>query len=81
VPLVIRFSACSTGGDKVAKPARLGAAPDLLALAGLDDGSFELQLETPNAASNPKAITVHASRSGVQNFILLISLFTSFYQT
>jgi hypothetical protein len=40
-----------------------------------------LQLETPNAASNPNAITVHASRNGVQNFTLLTSVFTSFYQT
>ena len=42
---------------------------------GLDAGSFELQLETPNAASNPSAITVHATRSGVQNLILLTSFF------
>ena len=40
---------------------------------GLDAGSFELQLETPNAASNPSAITVHATRSGVQNLILFVS--------
>jgi hypothetical protein len=62
-------------------PARLGVAPGGLALAGLETGSFELQLEAPNAASNPNAITVHASRSGVQNFTLLTSVFTSFYQT
>jgi hypothetical protein len=36
------------------------------------DGSFELQLDTPKAASNPRQITVLATRSGVQN---LISLF------
>jgi hypothetical protein len=31
-------------------------------------GSFELQLDTPNAATSPSTITVDASRSGVQNF-------------
>jgi len=35
-------------------------------------GSFELQLDTPNAASIPSAITVHATRNGVQNLILLV---------
>jgi hypothetical protein len=59
---------------------RLGAWLDVLALAGFEDGSFELQLETPNAASNPNEITVHANRSGVQNVILLLSVFTAFYQ-
>jgi hypothetical protein len=54
-------------------PARLGVVPARLALAGLEDGSFELQLETPNAASNPNAITVHATRSGVHNLNLFIS--------
>jgi hypothetical protein len=62
-------------------PVRLGVALARLALAGVEEGSFELQLETPNAATNPNAITVHASRSGVQNFTLLTSVFTSFYQT
>jgi hypothetical protein len=37
-------------------------------------GSFELQLDTPKAASSPSEITVHATRNGVQNF----TLFTSF---
>ena len=60
---------------------RLGVALDVLALAGFEDGSLELQLETPNAASNPNEITVQASRSGVQNFTLLTSVFTAFYQT
>src|ERR1051326_1712566 len=40
-------------------------------------GSFELQLETAIANSNPKAITVVTSRSGVQNFIFLTSFFRS----
>lgn len=65
----------------MAKFARFGAALDLFALAGLEVGSFELQLETPNAASNPNAITVQASRNGVQNFTLFTSVFTSFFQT
>jgi hypothetical protein len=65
----------------VVVPVRLGVALDGFALAGLGDKSFELQLETPNAASNPNAITVHASRNGVQNFTLLTSVFTSFNQT
>ena len=37
-------------------------------------GSFELQLETPKAASSPSATTEHTTRNGVQNF----NLFTSF---
>ena len=40
-------------------------------------GSFELQLDTPNAASNPSEITVHATRSGVQNLVLITSFFLS----
>jgi hypothetical protein len=78
LPLAAGFSASRTGCGKVAKPVRLGAA--LLALAG-EGGSFELQLETPNAISSPNEITVHATRSGVQNFTLLTWFFTSFYQT
>jgi hypothetical protein len=31
--------------------------------------SFELQLETPIAASNARTITVDAMRNGVQNFM------------
>src|SRR5215210_6317780 len=40
----------------------------------VDGRSFELQLDAPNAASNPSEITVHATRSGVQNFILFTFL-------
>ena len=43
----------------------------------VDVGSFELQLDTPNAASNPSEIIVHATRSGVQNLNLLIFLLLS----
>jgi hypothetical protein len=32
-------------------------------------GSFELQLEMPNAAINPNTITVATIRSGLQNLI------------
>src|SRR4029079_1768832 len=42
-----------------------------------DGGSFELQLETPIAASSPKATTVVTSRSGVQNLIFFTSFFLS----
>ena len=66
------FSASRIGCGKVAKAAgRVGAAGRFALV--VDDGSFELQLDTPNAASKPNAITVHTTRSGVQNFI-----FTSF---
>src|SRR5262249_45140897 len=43
--------------------------------ADFEGGSFELQLETPKAMSNPNAITVVAARSGVQNRIFLTSFF------
>ena len=60
------------GRGNVAKAVgRLGAEARFAAVAG---GSFELQLDAPNAASSPSEITVHTVRSGVQNFIL----FTSF---
>jgi hypothetical protein len=44
-------------------------------LAGV--GSFELQLETPNAASSPSEITVPATGSGYQTISLLLSFFLS----
>ena len=67
-PLLALFSAFRIGCGNVAKAVgRVGAVVVVVF------GSFELQLDTPNAASNPSAITVHATRSGVQNLILLIS--------
>src|ERR1044072_429372 len=69
-PLADLFSASRIGRGKVTRPVgRLGA--DERALYG---GSFELQLDTPKAASSPSEITVHATRNGVQN----LNLFTSF---
>jgi hypothetical protein len=61
------------GRGNVAKAVvgRLGADARFAAVVG---ASFELQLDAPNAASSPSEMTVHAVRSGVQNFIL----FTSF---
>jgi hypothetical protein len=76
-PLVALFSASSTGRGNVAKAVgRVGAAGRLVV-----DGSFELQLDTPNAASNPSEITVHATRSGVQNLSLLFSLLSDIVNT
>jgi hypothetical protein len=60
------------GRGNIAKEAgRVGADDRFTATVG----SFELQLDTPNAASSPSAITVHTTRSGVQNLILLTSCF------
>jgi hypothetical protein len=72
-PLAALFSASRIGRGNMAKEAgRVGAEVRLA-----DGGSFELQLDTPNAASNPSEITVHATRSGVQNLILVTSFFLS----
>jgi len=49
----------------------------MFAPAVFEGASLELQLETPMATNSPKAITVVTSRSGVQNFILLTSVFLS----
>jgi hypothetical protein len=71
------FSASSTGRGNDAKAVgRLGAAGRLVVA-----GSFELQLDTPNAASNPSESTVHATRSGVQNLILLFSFLSAITNT
>jgi hypothetical protein len=69
------FSASRIGRGNVAKAVvdRPGAEARF---AAVDAGSFELQLDAPNAASSPSEITVHAMRSGVQNFILF-TLFLS----
>ena len=73
-PLVALFSACRIGCGKVAIPVGRAGVAELFAV-DVDDGSFELQLDTPNAASNPNEITVQATRNGVQNLTLLSSLF------
>jgi hypothetical protein len=57
--------------------AELGRAGAAERFTVADGGSFELQLDTPNAASNPSEITVHATRSGVQNLILLTSFLSA----
>ncbi len=61
------------GRGNVAKAAGRVGADELVT----DGGSFELQLDTPNAARSPSEITVHAARSGVQNLDLLTSFFLS----
>ena len=69
-PLAALFSA-----SKTCRGSMFGRAEEDEAV--FDGGSLELQLETPMAASSPKAITVVTSRSGVQNLIFLTSVFLS----
>src|ERR1041385_3020619 len=66
VPFADLFCASSTCRGK-----RFARAEDVVFVGG----SLELQLETATASSNPKAITVVTSRSGVQNFNFLTSFF------
>src|ERR1051326_3297091 len=68
VPFADLFCASSTCRGK-----RFARAEDVVFVGG----SFELQLETAAASSNPKAIMVVTSRSGVQNFNFLTSFFRS----
>jgi hypothetical protein len=78
-PLVALFSASRTiRGKALLAVAR--AATGAVRVGG----SFELQLEAPNAANKPSTIKVETNLSGVQNFRSLITLFVilnSFYQT
>jgi hypothetical protein len=75
-PLAALFSASSIGRGKVVNVVgAVGLFELTVTLAG-DGGSFELQLDTPNAASSPREMTVQATRSGVQNFIALTSFFS-----
>jgi hypothetical protein len=73
-PLAALFSASRIGRGTIARE-EFGLVGAEVRLS--DDGSFELQLDTPNAESNPSEITVHATRSGVQNLVLITSFFLS----
>jgi len=72
-PLVALFSASRIGLGNVVKPVFGRVVADGLFTVTDNGGSFELQLDTPNAARSPSEITVHATRSGVQNFSLFLS--------
>src|SRR5215213_1133336 len=75
-PLAALFSASRIGRGNVTRP--LFGRPGAVRFAVVvDAGSFELQLDAPNAASSPSEITVHAMRKGVQNLTLLTSFFIS----
>lgn len=64
------FSASRIGRGIETKAAGRVVAAGRFVVVVDDDGSFELQLDTPNAASSPSEITVHARRNGVQNLIV-----------
>src|ERR1041385_1094707 len=70
-PLAALFSASRIGRGNMATAAGRVGAEELLTGCG----SIELQLETPNAARSANEITVPATRSGVQNLILVTSCF------